>query len=49
MIGESQGACLHVQGLRVVEVEGGVAGNVGGARCGRERGGMRADEGRRRL
>ena len=32
-----------------MEVEGGVAGNVGGARCGRERGRMTAKEGRRTL
>ena len=34
---------------RAVEVEGGVAGNVGGARCRRERGRMTAKEGRRTL
>ena len=31
-----------------MEVEGGVAGNVGGARCGRERGRMMTVEERRR-
>jgi hypothetical protein len=33
---------------RAVEVEGGVAGNVGGARCGRERGRMMTAKERRR-